>query len=146
MKSEAPTHSNNNTKREFAQFFLEVGCEEIPAGMICGAAKELQIILNKYLALEKLTDGTEVIAFGAPRRLVATCPHVWLKQEDIQRQITGPPKSAAFDGQNAPTRVAHGFAAKYGGGGEKLIVVSTPGGGYVPAEPHRAARASAGRG
>ncbi|PYU25812.1 MAG: glycine--tRNA ligase subunit beta [Acidobacteria bacterium] len=145
MKSEAPTHSNNNTKREFAQFFLEVGCEEIPAGMICGAAKELQIILNKYLALEKLTDGTEVIAFGAPRRLVATCPHVWLKQEDIQRQITGPPKSAAFDGQNAPTRVAQGFAAKYGVGVEKLFVVSTPRGEYVAVEQLVAGRAAAER-
>ena len=129
----------------FAEFLLEVGCEEIPAGMIAAAAKELQVILNKYLVMEQLADGTQVEAFGAPRRLVATCPRVRLKQEDVKRQINGPPKSAAFDGQNKPTRVAEGFAAKYGVGVEKLFVVSTPRGEYVAVEQLVPGRAAAER-
>src|SRR5580692_9077041 len=52
----------------FGEFFLEIGCEEIPAGMIANAANELQVILKKYLALERLIDDEEVITFGAPRR------------------------------------------------------------------------------
>ena len=74
MKSEAATRIETDTKSELAEFLLEVGCEEIPAGMIAGACRELQVILNKYLAMEKLADGAEVVAFGAPRRLVAMCP------------------------------------------------------------------------
>src|SRR4029077_17753279 len=78
--------------------------------------------------------GEEVLAFGAPRRLVAACARVRLKQEDIRREIVGPSKSAAFDGQNAPTRVAEGFAAKHGVGVERLFLVSTPRGEYVAVE------------
>ncbi len=149
MKTPAPAHKQDHTaapiKAGFAELFLEVGCEEIPAGMIAAAAKEFQVILNKYLALEKLADGGEALAFGAPRRLVATCPRVRLKQEDVQRQINGPPKSAAFDGQNAPTRVAEGFAAKYGVGVERLFIVSTPRGEYVAVEQLVPGRAAAER-
>src|ERR1700722_3877409 len=129
-------------KSSFGELFLEIGCEEIPAGMIAHAAKELQVILNKYLSLEKLIDGEEAVSFGAPRRLVATCPRLRLKQEDIRREIVGPPKSAAFDGQNTPTRVAEGFAAKHGVSVDKLFVVTTPRGEYIAAEqlvPGRAA-------
>jgi glycyl-tRNA synthetase beta chain len=129
-------------KAGFAELFLEIGCEEIPAGMISNASREFQVILNKYLSLEKLLDGEDVSSFGAPRRLVATCPRLRLKQEDVRREIVGPPKSAAFDGQNKPTRVAEGFAAKHGVSVDKLFVVTTPRGEYIAAEqlvPGRAA-------
>src|SRR5690348_6417497 len=131
MKAEAKPEAKAASKAGFAELFLEVGCEEIPAGMIANAAREFRVILDKYLALEKLLDGAEVSAFGAPRRLTASCPRVRLKQEDIQKEITGPPKSKAFDAQNSPTQVAQGFASKYGVGVEKLFVVSTPKGEYV---------------
>jgi len=137
--------NKEQAKAGFAELFLEVGCEEIPAGMIAGAAKELQVILNKYLTLEKILDGAEVSTFGAPRRLVATCPRVRLKQEDIRKEVVGPPKSAAFDGQGAATRVAEGFAAKYGVGVEKLFTVSTPRGEYVAVEQLITGRAAAER-
>src|SRR6202030_1686082 len=98
MKSESKSYIKDQSKAGFAELFVEIGCEEIPAGMIPGAAKEFQAILNKYLTLEKLVDGTEAVAFGAPRRLVAACPRVRLRQEDARREITGPSNSAAFDG------------------------------------------------
>jgi glycyl-tRNA synthetase beta chain len=126
--------ANAEQKAAFAEFLLEIGCEEIPAGMIASAANELQVILKKYLDMEKLLDGEELRTFGAPRRLVAACARVRLQQEDIQREIVGPPKSAAFDKDNKPTRVAEGFAAKYGVPVEKLFAVSTPRGEYVAVE------------
>ena len=116
MKSETKAHQKAPATNGFGELFLEIGCEEIPAGMISAAARELQVILNKYLTMEKLVDGAEAIAFGAPRRLVAACPRVRLKQEDIQRQINGPPKSAAFDGHVAgegAISVAHGEAVHH---------------------------------
>ena len=144
------TYINDRMNKEqsgsgFAEFFLEVGCEEIPAGMIGGAAKELQVILNKYLALEKLLDGAEVSTFGAPRRLGATCTRVRLKQEDVRKEVVGPPKTAAFDGQGAPTRVAEGFAAKHGVPVEKLFTVSTAKGEYVAVQQLIPGRAAADR-
>ena len=35
-----------------ADFLLEIGCEEIPAGMLPGAIRELKAILDKYLTRE----------------------------------------------------------------------------------------------
>jgi glycyl-tRNA synthetase beta chain len=145
MKPAPKAQTKEKAKTEFGELFLEIGCEEIPAGMIAGAAKELQVILNKYMALEKLTDGAEAIAFGAPRRLVAACPRVRLKQEDVRREIVGPPKSAAYDPQNAPTRVAEGFAAKHGAGVDRLFIVNTPRGEYVAVEQLVPGRAAAER-
>jgi glycyl-tRNA synthetase beta chain len=145
MKSEGKPDAKVAAKKEFAELFLEIGCEEIPAGMIANAGREFQVILNKYLRLEKLLDVVEVSAFGAPRRLVAACARVRLKQEDVRREVVGPPKSAAFDAQNAPTRVAEGFAAKHGVGVEKLFTVSTPRGEYVAVEQLVPGRAAADR-
>jgi glycyl-tRNA synthetase beta chain len=145
MRSESQTPTKGPAKNGFAELFLEIGCEEIPAGMIASAARELQVILGKYMALEKLADGAEAFAFGAARRLVATCRHVRLKQEDIRREIVGPSKSAAFDVHNTPTRVAEGFAAKHGVGVERLFVVTTPRGEYVAVEQLVPGRAAAER-
>jgi glycyl-tRNA synthetase beta chain len=121
-------------KSYFGELLVEVGCEEIPAGMIPGAAKEFQVILNKYLSAEKLVDGEGVTAFGAPRRLVATCAGLRMRQEDIRRQIVGPQKSVAFDSAGRPTRAAESFAAKNGVAVSNLFVVKTPRGEYVAAE------------
>ncbi len=68
-----------------------------------------------------------------------------LKQEDVRREVTGPPKSAAFDAQDAPTRVAEGFAGKHGVGVEKLFIVNTPRGEYVAVEQLLPGRAAAER-
>ena len=89
-KSEAKTAS----KAGFAELFLEIGCEEIPAGMIANAARELQVILNKYLGLEKLLDGAEVSAFGAPRR------------GDARTRPTGSPTAVRRPARSADSRSA----------------------------------------
>jgi glycyl-tRNA synthetase beta chain len=120
-------------KPRVAEFLLEIGCEEIPAGMIAGAANEIKVLLDKYLSAENLLDGTAVEAFGAPRRLVATCPRLRVKQEDVSREVTGPPKSVAFDAEGRPTRAAESFAGKQGVPVADLYTVTTPRGEYVAA-------------
>ena len=99
-------------KAESADFLIEVGCEEIPAGMIAGAASELKIILEKYLRAESLLEDAGIEAFGGPRRLVASCTRLRLHQADVRREVTGPPKSVAYDSAGRPTRVAESFAGK----------------------------------
>ena len=44
------TSDKNGAKKLFGDFLFEIGCEEIPAGMIAKAAQELQALLAKYLS------------------------------------------------------------------------------------------------
>ena len=119
----------------FADFLFEIGCEEIPAGMIAKAATELKVILEKYFLTNGLLaekSGTaQIETFGAPRRLTAIVRSVRLKQEDVSREIVGPPKSVAFDAVGEPTRAAESFAAKQNVPLSKLTIVNTPKGEYV---------------
>src|ERR1700683_156188 len=116
---------------------FEIGCEEIPAGMILKASQELQAILLKHLSVNGLVDEPtaqgSIETFGAPRRLVAIARNIKLKQEDVTREISGPPKSVAFDFAGQPTRAAVSFAEKQGLPVSKLTVVNTPKGEYLVA-------------
>jgi glycyl-tRNA synthetase beta chain len=116
-------------------FLFEIGCEEIPAGMILKASQELKAILSKHLSSNGLVDEPTVEAsietFGAPRRLTAIVKNVRLKQEDVTREITGPPKSIAFDIAGQPTRAAVSFAEKQGIPLSKLEIANTPKGEYL---------------
>jgi glycyl-tRNA synthetase beta chain len=116
---------------------LEIGCEEIPAGMIAKACEDIKALLEKHLAtnalLEEGAEPTSIETFGAPRRLVAIAKNLRLKQEDVVREITGPPKAIAFDGVGEPTRAAMSFAEKQGMPVSKLSIIETPKGEYLAA-------------
>ena len=119
-------------------FLFEIGCEEIPAGMILKASQELKALLQKYflangLLEEKLAQDS-IETFGAPRRLVAIVRGVRLRQEDVTREITGPPKSVAYDSVGEPTRAAMSFAEKQGIPVSQLSIVNTPKGEYLAAK------------
>src|SRR5712692_11030547 len=116
-----------------SDFLFEIGCEEIPAGMLPGAAAELKVILDKYLGASKLNTGAPITTSGAPRRLVALCIAVRSRQPDEVKDVTGPPTSVAFDNVGKPTRAAEGFAQKMGLPVAKLSVVTTPKGDYLAA-------------
>ncbi len=115
-----------------SDFLFEIGCEELPAGMIAKASSELKAILEKYFSTSGLLDSSGSIeTFGGPRRLAAIVRHVRLRQEDIVREVTGPPKSVAYDNVGEPTRAAMSFAEKQGIPVSKLATVNTPKGEYV---------------
>jgi len=120
-------------KEPRAELFLEIGCEEIPASMIAKAAGELKVTLEKYLAAENLITGGDVEAFGAPRRLVASARGLLLKQPDLSKEISGPPKSVAYDNVGRPTKAAESFAAKHGVPLTELYLVTAPRGEHVAA-------------
>ncbi|MGH9748070.1 MAG: glycine--tRNA ligase subunit beta [Candidatus Acidiferrales bacterium] len=117
-----------------ADFLFEIGCEELPAGMIAKASNELKAILEKYFSTNGLLEsGGSIETFGGPRRLAAIARRVRLRQEDVVREVTGPPKSVAYDSVGEPTRAAMSFAEKQGIPVSKLAIVSTPKGDYVSA-------------
>ncbi len=114
-------------------FLFEIGCEEIPAGMLPGAMKELQVILEKYLAAHNLTQGSPIEVYGAPRRLAASCANLRLKQPDETKDVQGPSKAVAYDASGKPTKAAEGFAQKMNLPVDELITISTPKGEYLSA-------------
>lgn len=119
------------------ELILEIGCEEIPAGMIERAAQELKALLEKRLSTARLVDEPTaedlIETFGAPRRLVAIARNIRLKQEDVTREILGPPKAVAYDSQGKPTRAALSFSEKQSIPVEKMLLISTPKGEYLGA-------------
>jgi glycyl-tRNA synthetase beta chain len=126
------------TSKPTGDLLFEIGCEEIPAGMIARAAAELKAILAKHLSAADLVDeptveGT-IEAFGAPRRLAVIASGIRLRQMDSTREVTGPPKSVAFDNLGEPTRAAMSFAEKQGIPVSKLSIMTTPKGEYVVAK------------
>ena len=118
-----------------ADLLFEIGCEEIPAGMIAKAATELKSLLQVQLSTNGLvgapTSEYSLEVFGAPRRLTAIARGVLLKQEDVTREATGPPKSVAYDAAGEPTRAAFSFAEKQGVPVSKLTVIDTPKGPFL---------------
>ena len=116
------------------EVLLEVGVEEIPAGMLPKAEEDLRTNLEKLLAAENLSDGVTVETFSAPRRLAGHLCGLREKQVDVVNEVTGPPKSVAYDAVGEPTRAAHSFAEKQGLTLKELYIVKTPKGEYVAAK------------
>ena len=114
-----------------AELLFEIGCEEIPAGMLPRAETELKIILEKYLGAESLLEGAWVETFAGPRRLTASVAGLPIRQQDTVKEVNGPPKSVAYDHVGAPTRAAVSFAEKQGVSLDQICFVETPKGEYL---------------
>src|SRR6201992_3526257 len=108
------------------ELLFEIGAEEIPAGMLPRAEEELKVIIEKLLATENLTQGVTVETFAAPRRLTAWVRGLPVKQADVVSEVTGPPKSVAYDAQGQPTRAAVSFAEKQGVALHDASLIQTP--------------------
>jgi glycyl-tRNA synthetase beta chain len=124
------------------ELLFEVGCEEIPAGMLARAEGELKAGLEKQLAVERLTDGVTVEAFSTPRRLVLWVRGLPTRQADVENELIGPPKSVAYDAVGAPTRAAVSFAEKQGMALHEIYFVQTPKGEYLAAKQVKRGRAT----
>src|SRR5713101_8108945 len=116
------------------ELLFEVGCEDIPAGMLPKAEEELRSNIEKLLTAENLFDGVSVETFSAPRRLTAWVRGLRAKQADVEIEVSGPPKSVAFDAVGAPTRAAQSFAEKQLVHVNDLYLIQTPKGEYLAAK------------
>src|SRR5215472_2099919 len=122
------------------ELLFEIGCEEIPAGMLPKAEEELRVNLEKLLVAEELSAGAAVEAFSTPRRLSIWVQGLPAKQADVELEVTGPPKSVAYDSVGAPTRAALSFAEKQRVHVNSLYLVKTPKGEYLAAKQIKAGR------
>jgi glycyl-tRNA synthetase beta chain len=112
------------------ELLLEIGSEEIPAGFIGPALKNMQKAMAAKLAqLELQYDSIQTAA--TPRRLAICVNGLVSQQPDREEEFLGPAKKAAFDQENKATKAAVGFARSKGAEVEDLKVVNTPKGEYV---------------
>ena len=131
----------NGTEKRI-EVLLEIGCEEIPAGMLPKAEEDLRANLEKLLTAENVSDGVTVESFSAPRRLVAWVRGLREKQADVVSEVTGPPKPVAYDAVGEPTRAVHSFAEKQGVALKDLFVVKTAKGEYLAAKQVKRGRSA----
>src|SRR5215470_16431205 len=124
------------------ELLFEIGAEEIPAGMLPKAQEELRLGLLKLLAAEGLAEGVEVESYATPRRLTAHATGLLTKQKDVVSEVTGPPKSVAYDPVGAPTRAAVSFAEKQGIALHEVYFIQTPKGEYLAAKQIKRGRAT----
>src|SRR5882724_2553678 len=124
------------------EMLFEVGCEEIPAGMIARAESELRAGLEKQLTAENLMDGVTIESFSTPRRLALWARGLHVRQADVVSEVTGPPKSVAYDAVGAPTRAAVSFAEKQGIALHEVYFLQTPKGEYLAAKQVKRGRAT----
>jgi len=116
------------------ELLFEIGAEEIPAGMLPKAVSELRAILERHLIAENFHEGVRIETFGGPRRLTAWVRGLLAKQADVESEVTGPPKSVAYDPSGAPTRAAVSFAERQGVPLHSVYLVRTPKGEYLAAK------------
>jgi glycyl-tRNA synthetase beta chain len=127
----------------FGELLLEIGTEEIPSDYLEGGLQELRQLAESHLRDNRIGVKEGLATYGTPRRLVLVGQAIAGKQEDVAQEMTGPPKSAAFDEQGKPTKAAFGFAKKQGLSVDELQILKTPKGEYlyikrmVPGRPTR---------
>src|SRR5437016_13283271 len=118
------------------ELLIEIGCEEIPASWLPGLTQQVARHLDARLKAARLESDAHAESYSTPRRLTARVAKLSERQTDHEELVTGPPVSAAFKPDGAPTPAAIGFAKKYGvevGAPERS---DTPKGTY-PAYPLR---------
>ncbi len=113
-----------------APLLVEIGCEEVPARMIRGAAADLLAVLCAILDDAGLSRGGGR-AMGGSRRIAARIEGVDGRQADRREEVLGPPVAAAFTADGAPGPAALGFARKHGVEPAALRPVTTERGAYV---------------
>jgi glycyl-tRNA synthetase beta chain len=112
------------------ELFLEIGCEEIPAGFIPRALAEMEAIVSRELEAARLSFGS-VRTLGTPRRLALVVTGIPTVQPDAEITAMGPAKRVAFDADGKPTKAGEGFARGQGVDVSALRVVATEKGEYV---------------
>src|SRR5436309_3390263 len=133
---------NDGKRSPVADFLLEIGCEEIPARMLAGAASDLTGKVTEVLDAEGLSHG-DARTFCSPRRLAVLVRDVALAQESRDEEVTGPPAKASFGADGRPTKAALGFAQKMGVEVSALATIATQKGEYLGVRRHVAGRPAA---
>ena len=114
------------------ELLFEIGTEEIPSVYMPDALRDLGAVADRLLRGARLSF-KRIRTLGTPRRLTLSVEALAEKQADDVREVTGPPKAAAYDAAGKPTAAALGFARAHGLPVERLKIRTTDRGDYVAA-------------
>lgn len=112
------------------ELFLELGAEEIPAGMLPVALRDLERMIRKELTAARIEFGA-ITTYATPRRLVLAVADVAEQQQRKELNLTGPSLKVAYDGEGKPTKAAQGFARSNGVDVSELSQIETEKGSYL---------------
>ena len=113
------------------ELLLEIGCEELPASWLPALTNQIGDVVSQQLRERRLALDSPAETFSTPRRLTAWLARVSDRQTDLEEMLNGPPVSASFKPDGAPTPAAAGFAAKHGVDVSALERVTTAKGEYL---------------
>jgi glycyl-tRNA synthetase beta chain len=111
-------------------FLLEIGTEEIPAAFLPKTIEDLREKAGELFEVNRLRYET-VETMATPRRLTLLVRGLEEQQGDSVQEISGPPRSVAFDEEGSPTKVLEKFCAKHGVTPAQTSIVEKPKGEYV---------------
>ncbi len=129
-------------KAQAADFLVEIGTEELPPKALKDLMHAFAEGLREGFARERLEHGT-ISPFASPRRLAVLASRLAVAQDDLERELKGPPVSIAFDDAGKATAAGRAFAEKCGASVAALGRVRTGKGEWVTCrsiEPGRPAR------
>ena len=132
LKTEARIAAQTGNEMS-ADFLLEIGTEEVPAGYIPPVLDQLREIASQSLAGARLPF-EDIRTLATPRRLALWVKGLTTLQPDQVTEVVGPPKRVAYDADGNPTKAAIGFAKTQGVNVEDLKIVETQRGEYVAAD------------
>lgn len=124
------------------ELFLEIGTEEIPAGFLPKAMKDMETLIRKEFSAARVDFG-DIRTFATPRRLALAVAAVAEQQPILQTKALGPARQHAFDAAGNPTKAAEGFARGQGLTVAELTIVTTDKGEYLCAEKVESGRPTA---
>ena len=113
-----------------AEFFIEIGSEEIPSSYIEPALKFMKEEISSFFSRNRI-QAENPKTMGTPRRLVLSVKGVTIIQKDYVEEFLGPGVSVAYDEKGQPTKAAMGFARGKGLDVADLIRKQTPKGEVV---------------
>ncbi len=92
---------------------LEIGCEELPSSYIRPAIDQMVAAAEASLKDHRITY-QHLYTYYTPRRLTLFFKGLPEMQQDVNKEVTGPLVSIAFDEHGLPTRAGEGFAKAQG--------------------------------
>ena len=116
---------------------LEIGTEELPAGFIPPALKQLKERAIKELGNERL-DFEDIKTSATPRRLVLFIKGLSSHQKEMVKEVKGPPSKVAYASDGNPTPAAMGFARAQNVEVNNLFIKNTASGRICLCKSYRA--------
>jgi len=113
-----------------ANFLLELGTEEIPAGYIPPAIEAVKKVFVENLGGNRINfDSIEV--YATPRRTAVLISNLAASQREEEVELKGPSVKAAYDTAGKPTRALEGFIKGNGISADDVFTRESDKGSYV---------------